>query len=88
MPQCWVKVPRGTSVRLRTCLGAENSDQNFERCVHEIVQSHQGTVLKFHHPGHSRFSHVRFDAPDESSKGALMVDLDAEEIEDPEQHGA
>jgi len=88
MPLSWIRVPRGTSPRLRACLGDENSDQNFERCVHEIVTSHQSRVLKFHHPGHGRFSHVRFDAPDDVSKGALMADLEAEEIEDPEQHGA
>ena len=86
MPQTWAKVPRGTSDRLRACLGAENTDPKFEGCVHEIVSTHGAKVLKFHHPGHSRFSHVHFDHADDTVKSLVMADLDAEEIENPERH--
>jgi len=78
-----VKVPRGTSARMSACLAGENTDERFESCVREIVSSHDGSVLTIKHLGHTRFSHVHFDAPDERAKGAVMLDLDAEEIEDP-----
>ncbi len=83
MPQSWVMVPRRTSERMSTCLAGENTDARFESCVHEIVSSHKGSVLKVKHLGHDRFSHVHFDAPDEKIKQAVMLDLDAQEIEDP-----
>ena len=86
MPQTWMKVPRGTSARMSDCLAGENSDPKFESCVHEIVTSHQATVLEIKHLGHDRFSHVHVDAPDDHVKGKVMVDLDAEEIERPGHH--
>ena len=86
MPQSWVVVPRRTSVRMHTCLAGENTDEKFESCVHEIVSSHSGSVLTIEHLGHDRFSHVHFDAPDDHVKQAVMLDLDAEEIEDPHHH--
>lgn len=68
---------------MSACLAGENTDQRFESCVHEIVSSHSGSVLTIKHLGHDRFSHVEFEHSDDRVKGAVMLDLDAEEIENP-----
>ena len=68
---------------MSACLGGENTNDKFESCVHEIVSSHQASVLEIRHVGHDRFSHVHVDAPDDRVKSKVVLDLDAEEIEDP-----
>ena len=86
MPQSWVKVPRGTSARMSACLAGENTNEKFNSCVHEIVSSHDSTVLEIKHLGHDRFSHVHLRTPDDHVHGRVLLDLDAEEIESPGQH--
>lgn len=83
MPLSWFRIPRATSEKLKRCRGNDKSDAKFEQCVDEIVSSHDGSAVAFRHVGRGRFSLVRIDW-NERKKAAMVADLEATEIPDPE----
>ena len=82
----WVRVPRGSSPKLRDCTDGDPSASRLEECVREIVDEARGdsevdeVIVKFEPNG--TWARVGFSWVDEQVKEALLQDLEADQVVD------
>jgi hypothetical protein len=84
MAWSWVRVSTGTSQKLRDCIGNDSSAGKFESCVRKIVEDRGGTVhprdVMFHPNG--KWARVRFEWETYEQRLGIILDLEAEKVED------
>jgi hypothetical protein len=83
MPFSWVRVPTGTSRKIRECAGENPTKAKFESCVRDIVAGDQGAVdgeIRFEPNGKFAHVHIQWDTPDQ--KRRIVFDLAADTVVD------
>jgi hypothetical protein len=84
MAWSWVRVSTRTSPKLRDCMGGDLSAQKFVGCVQEIVEARGGGFdprdVMFHPSG--KWAKVRFEWDTPARKVGIVLDLEADEVED------
>ncbi|HEX7069853.1 MAG TPA: hypothetical protein VF190_03560 [Rhodothermales bacterium] len=73
----WVKVQTTSSRRMRQCMGDDTSRQQFEKCLHAIVQSNGGTVDGTWYEPSTKVAHVHVTWTTVDQRKAIMYDLES-----------
>ena len=84
MAWSWVRVSTQTSPKLRDCMSGDMSAEKFVGCVTGIVEARDGEVdprdVMFHPSG--RWAKVRFKWETPAQKVGIILDLEADEVDD------
>ena len=82
MPWSWVRVPWGTSRKMRDCIGDERTAARADSCVRTIVEDDGGRVERtwFETNGKFLHAHVYWESVDQ--KNRIVLDLEAVEVVD------
>ncbi len=78
MPFSWVKVPSGTSPKIRACMGDDRSKKKFEECVRFIVEKDGGRFDCLWFEQNGRWAHLNFWYDTEQQLRNILLDLEAE----------
>jgi len=73
----WVKVQTTSSKRMRECMGNNPSRQQFETCLHSIVESNGGTVDGVWYEPSTKVAHVHVTWTTVDQRKAIMYDLES-----------
>jgi hypothetical protein len=74
----WVKVRTASSKRMRECMGDDTSRQQFESCLHSIVESNGGTVEGTWYEPSTKVAHVHVTWTTIEQRKAIMYDLESQ----------
>ena len=78
----WVRVPTGSSPRLRDCTAGDPSAPRFEECVRTIVDEEGGRVDVLRFEPNGKWARVGFSWDDPRVKYAVVYDLEGREVLD------
>ncbi len=78
MPFSWVKVPSGTSPKIRACMGDDRSKKKYEVCVRAIIDKDGGRVECVWFEQNGKWAHVNFWYDTDEQLKNIILDLEAE----------
>ncbi len=77
MPFSWVRVPAGTSPKLRNCVGDDKTRHRYEQCVRGIVESRHCRVESMNWEANGKFIRLYFWWDEPRDRRAVIADLEA-----------
>lgn len=78
----WVRVPRGSSPKLRDCIDGDPSASRFEECVRTIVDEEGGRVDELRFEPNAKWAQVGFWWDNPRVKNAVIYHLEGRQVLD------
>jgi hypothetical protein len=82
MPHSWVKIPTGSSDKLRNCMDGDTSKGRFKQCLHDIVEADGGHVERVDFDLTGTYAYAIIDWSTFDQKVAIVFDTGPVEVVD------